>query len=150
MSRQFGQSSVRSYQNLHNQSALFGDYLSRQTPSPSSSMFGSAHLHLIIVHLKMDDNDLEYLESQNDDRIAGLSAKVNVLKSITGKIGEEIRHGNGLLESMNDQFSNTGNILGKAMHNFQIMANKQSASLMCFMTLFIVISIILAYYIFFK
>ncbi|CAO3654165.1 unnamed protein product [Cunninghamella echinulata] len=114
-------------------------------------MFGSAQSSPDrSTQIKMDDNNLEYLESQNDDRIAGLSAKVNILKSITGKIGEEIRHGNGLLDTMSDQFSNTGNILGKTMHNFQKMADKQSASVMCFMTLFIVISVIVAYYIFFK
>ncbi|KAI8089539.1 uncharacterized protein BX664DRAFT_386014 [Halteromyces radiatus] len=151
MSRQFGQSSVRSYQHLHNRTVLFGDASNRQTPSPSSSMFGSARSSPDRpVQLKMDDGDLEYLESQNEDRITGLSAKVQVLKSITGKIGEEIRHGNSLLDTMNDQFSNTNNVLGKTMHNFKIMASKQSASMMCYMTLFIVVAVFAAYYIFFK
>jgi hypothetical protein len=30
----------------------------------------------------MNDRDLDYLESQNDDEISGLSAKVNILKNV--------------------------------------------------------------------
>lgn len=68
----------------------------------------------------MNDRDLDYLESQNDDEISGLSAKVNILKNvrlfgkyvfciisnimfdkqITGKIGEEIRSGNSFIDQM--------------------------------------------------
>lgn len=68
------------------------------------------------VKLKMNDRDLDYLESQNDEDITGLSAKVKLLKNvsfglwykrkaysctqITGKIGDEIRYGNGLIDNM--------------------------------------------------
>ncbi|KAG0169444.1 hypothetical protein DFQ28_011199 [Apophysomyces sp. BC1034] len=48
----------------------------------------------------MDDGDLEYMESQSEERITGLSARVQALKNITGKIGDEIRSGNSLLEAM--------------------------------------------------
>ncbi|KAG0993670.1 hypothetical protein G6F49_000398 [Rhizopus delemar] len=92
MSRQFGNRSVRSYQNLHNRSALLGDSGRSQTPSPSREMDS--------VKLKMNDRDLDYLESQNDEDITGLSAKVKLLKNITGKIGDEIRYGNGLIDNM--------------------------------------------------
>ncbi|RCH87874.1 hypothetical protein CU097_009094 [Rhizopus azygosporus] len=105
MSRQFGSRSVRSYQNLHNRTALLGDAkYDRNTPSPSRE-FDS-------VKVKMNDYELDYLESQNDEDISGLSAKVKILKNITGKIGEEIKYGNSLIDSMNSQFSNTGSILG--------------------------------------
>ncbi|ORX59764.1 hypothetical protein DM01DRAFT_1333219 [Hesseltinella vesiculosa] len=151
MSRQFGQSSVRSYQNLHNRTALFGDHQRQSTPSPSSSLYNSARSTPDPSHkVRMDDGDLEYMESQSDDRINGLSAKVNILKSISGKIGEEIRHGNSLLDSMNDQFSNTHSVLGRTMQNFTKMASKQSGSMFCVLTLFIVGAVIVAYYVFFK
>ncbi|CAO3684356.1 unnamed protein product [Rhizopus stolonifer] len=61
-----------SYQNLHNRSALLGETNSFE----------------------------DHLESQNDEEITGLSAKVKLLKNITGKIGDEIRYGNGLLDNM--------------------------------------------------
>ncbi|KAI9275937.1 hypothetical protein BDA99DRAFT_496869 [Phascolomyces articulosus] len=102
MSRQFGSRSVRSFQHLHNRSALLGDNRQFSTPSPSlydsnsrsSSPAGS------MKEQKLNDNDLELLESQSDERITGLSAKVQTLKNITGKIGDEIRAGNSLLETM--------------------------------------------------
>ncbi|KAL1926911.1 hypothetical protein VTP01DRAFT_5241 [Rhizomucor pusillus] len=154
MSRQFGSRSnsltvARSFQHLHNRSALLGD---ARTPSPSlydtsrSSSPASTHS----LKLKMDDNDLEYLESQSDERISGLSAKVKTLKSITGKIGEEIRAGNSLIDTMNNQFGDTGSILGQTMHNFKIMAAKESGATMCYLMFFIVIVVVISYYWFFK
>ncbi|ORE13942.1 hypothetical protein BCV71DRAFT_267898 [Rhizopus microsporus] len=75
MSRQFGSRSVRSYQNLHNRTALLGDAkYDRNTPSPSRE-FDS-------VKVKMNDYELDYLESQNDEDISGLSAKVKILKNV--------------------------------------------------------------------
>ncbi|CEI90636.1 hypothetical protein RMCBS344292_04954 [Rhizopus microsporus] len=143
MSRQFGSRSVRSYQNLHNRTALLGDAkYDRNTPSPSRE-FDS-------VKVKMNDYELDYLESQNDEDISGLSAKVKILKNITGKIGEEIKYGNSLIDSMNSQFSNTGSILGKTMNNFKIMASKESGTMWCCLTLFIVCMVMFFYYWFFK
>ena len=98
----------------------------------------------------MNDRDLDYLESQNDDEISGLSAKVNILKNITGKIGEEIRSGNSFIDQMNDQFSNTGSVLGKTMNNFKVMASKESGTMWCCLTLFIVFIVFFFYYWFFK
>ncbi|KAI7906698.1 uncharacterized protein BX663DRAFT_202489 [Cokeromyces recurvatus] len=145
MSRQFGnRSSVRSYQNLHNRSALFAGADERRSPSPLSRN-GEP-----MVSMNMNDRDLDYLESQNDEEISGLSAKVQILKNITGKIGEEIRSGNSFLEQMNDQFSNTGSILGKTMDNFKIMASKESGTMWCLLTLFIVFIVFFFYYWFFK
>ncbi|CAO0791533.1 unnamed protein product [Mucor circinelloides] len=99
MSRQFGnRSSVRSYQNLHNRSSLFaGAQQHNDTRTPSPSAYGGDQQ---TVALDMNDRDLDYLESQNDDEISGLSAKVNILKNITGKIGEEIRSGNSFIDQM--------------------------------------------------
>ncbi|KAL0086349.1 hypothetical protein J3Q64DRAFT_1739546 [Phycomyces blakesleeanus] len=90
------------------------------------------------------------MESQNDDRITGLSAKVQMLKNITGKIGDEIRSGNTLLDTMNDQFSNTGSYLGKTMSGFKKMAAKESGVTTCYLILFIVLVVIVFYYSFFR
>ncbi|CAO3623783.1 unnamed protein product [Mucor fragilis] len=81
MSRQFGnRSSVRSYQNLHNRSSLFaGAQQHNDTRTPSPSAYGEGQQS---VALDMNDRDLDYLESQNDDEISGLSAKVNILKNV--------------------------------------------------------------------
>ncbi|KAI8371381.1 uncharacterized protein BYT42DRAFT_580041 [Radiomyces spectabilis] len=154
MSRQFGPRSVRSYQNLHNRSALLGDTSRTWTPSPSSHMFNSASTPGSSPErsykVKMDDGDLEHLESQSDERITGLSAKVKLLKTITGKIGDEIKHGNSIIDTMNDQFSNTGGILGKTMRNFKVMAEKESGATMCYLMFFVIVMVILLYYWFFR
>ncbi|KAI8373686.1 hypothetical protein BD560DRAFT_394031 [Blakeslea trispora] len=140
MSRQFGtRSSVRSYQNLHNRTSLFGDDRSYESQGSQKSL-----------KINMNDKDLDYLESQNDDEISGLSAKVKILKNITGKIGDEIRSGNSLIDQMNDQFSNTGSILGKTMKNFKVMASKESGTMWWCLTLFIVLTVFFFYYWFFK
>ncbi|KAI9487415.1 MAG: hypothetical protein EXX96DRAFT_77022 [Benjaminiella poitrasii] len=147
MSRQFGnRSSVRSYQNLHNRSTLFAGADERRTPSPAS--FSGEQQQSMRVD--MNDRDLDYLESQNDEEISGLSAKVQILKNITGKIGDEIRSGNSFIDQMNDQFSNTGSILGKTMNNFKVMASKESGTMWCCLTLFVVFIVIFFYYWFFK
>jgi hypothetical protein len=52
-----------------------GDSGRSQTPSPSREMDS--------VKLKMNDRDLDYLESQNDEDITGLSAKVKLLKNVS-------------------------------------------------------------------
>ncbi|KAI8888189.1 hypothetical protein K501DRAFT_282904 [Backusella circina FSU 941] len=98
----------------------------------------------------MSDRDLDYLEGQNEEDISGLSAKVKILKNITGRIGDEIRSGNSLIDTMNDQFSNTGSVLGKTMNNFKIMASKESGTMWCMLTLFIVCVVFFFYFYFFK
>ncbi|KAI9010908.1 hypothetical protein CLU79DRAFT_449857 [Phycomyces nitens] len=149
MSRQFGSGSVRSYQNLHNRNALLdggfrSSYQQDEANRDSSGQNGRS------TKIKIDDGDLEYMESQNDDRITGLSAKVQLLKNITGKIGDEIRSGNTLLDTMNDQFSSTGSYLGKTMSGFKKMAAKESGVTTCYLILFIVLVVIVFYYSFFR
>ncbi|OLL23736.1 Protein transport protein bet1 [Neolecta irregularis DAH-3] len=43
---------------------------------------------------------LDSLESQNDERIEGLGAKVRMLKDITVAIGDEVRESSKMLGSM--------------------------------------------------
>ncbi|KAI8973644.1 hypothetical protein BDF20DRAFT_663815 [Mycotypha africana] len=153
----------RSYQNLHNRTNLLGglDATASRTPSPSSYINSSSSgrgspsvstnkKNDDAIGIRMNDRDLEYLESQNDQDISGLSAKVKILKNITGKIGEEIRSGNSFIEQMNDHYMNTGSVLGKTMHQFKIMAEKQSGTVWWVLTLFVVAIIYFFYIWFFK
>lgn len=70
----------RNYQNLHNRSSLFAGATDNRTPSPSSSSYNDDFQS---VKVNMNDKDLDYLESQNDDEISGLSAKVKILKNVS-------------------------------------------------------------------
>lgn len=70
----------RSYQNLHNRSTLFAGAEDGRTPSPFNDNKTNSNGQ---VRVNMNDRDLDYLESQNDDEITGLSAKVKILKNVS-------------------------------------------------------------------
>lgn len=50
----------------------------------------------------------------------------------------------------NDQFQNTGTILGTTMQRFKVMAAKEGGMFMCYMVVFIVFVVMLFYYFFFR
>lgn len=75
-------SSCRTYQNLHNRSALLGDARPDERPSYFAQDPQQQQQQQQSVKVNMNDRDLDYLESQNDDEISGLSAKVKILKSV--------------------------------------------------------------------
>ena len=72
----------RDYQQLHNRSALLGDARQDDGRTPSPSYYQN-NAQQQSVKLNMGDRDLDHLESQNDDEISGLSAKVKILKSVS-------------------------------------------------------------------
>ncbi|KLO20531.1 hypothetical protein SCHPADRAFT_816551, partial [Schizopora paradoxa] len=67
----------------------------------------------------------ESLESQNDEQIEGLGLKVKALKDLTVGIGNEIRDSTVQLASMNDAFSETGDILSGTFRRMNNMAQRQ-------------------------
>jgi len=70
------------------------------------------------------DAVLSELESQNEEQLAGMSAKVRMLKDITVAIGDEIRDSTALAEKMNDSFDNTRVRLRGTMNRMLRMAEK--------------------------
>lgn len=70
------------------------------------------------------DAVLSELESQNDEQMEGMSAKVKMLKTLTSAIGEEIRDSTALAEKMNDSFENTRVRLRGTMNRMLRMAEK--------------------------
>lgn len=67
----------------------------------------------------------EQLESQNDEAIEGLSAKVKMLKEISIGIGTEVRDSSKLLSSMNDSFAEAGGLLAGTFRRMNVMARSQ-------------------------
>ncbi|KAH9457997.1 hypothetical protein Pst134EB_010299 [Puccinia striiformis f. sp. tritici] len=67
----------------------------------------------------------EELESQNDDAILGLSAKVRLLKEITVNIGTEVKESNNILATLNDKFSEATGVLSGTFKKMDRMAKKQ-------------------------
>ncbi|MCJ1315883.1 protein transport protein bet1, partial [Xylographa vitiligo] len=70
------------------------------------------------------DAILSELESQNDDQVEGMSAKVKMLKDITIAIGDEIRDSSKLADKMNDSFDNTRVRLKGTMNRMLRMAER--------------------------
>jgi blocked early in transport 1 len=71
---------------------------------------------------------LSELESQNDEQVEGISAKVKMLKDITLAIGDEIRDSTALAEKMNDGFDSTRNRLRGTMNRMLRMAERTGIS----------------------
>ncbi|MCJ1313230.1 protein transport protein bet1 [Agyrium rufum] len=71
-----------------------------------------------------NDAVLDELESQNDQQVEGMSAKVRMLKDLTVKIGDEIRDSSKLADSMNDTFDSTRVRLKGTMNRMLRMAEK--------------------------
>ncbi|OCK78112.1 hypothetical protein K432DRAFT_384124 [Lepidopterella palustris CBS 459.81] len=70
------------------------------------------------------DAVLSELESQNDEQLEGMSAKVRMLKDITVAIGDEIRSSTALAASMEDSFDNTRARLRGTMTRMLRMAER--------------------------
>ncbi|BFZ60965.1 protein transport protein bet1 [Saitoella coloradoensis] len=103
-------------------------YLSSRTPSPGVSTSGSDPSFRSATPNRKGQYStsvLESLESQNDDKIEGLSAKVRMLKDITVAIGQEVRESSSLIENMNDKFASTKDYLGGTMKRMTTMARRQ-------------------------
>jgi len=81
----------------------------------------------------------EELESQNDERLDGLSAKVKLLKDITVGIGNEVRDSTVQLSQMNDAFHETGDILSGTFRRMKAMATRQGGRWACYMIFLVLV-----------
>ncbi|XP_076040708.1 BET1 homolog [Oratosquilla oratoria] len=66
--------------------------------------------------------DQEYLEEDNEQMTSELKDKVKALKSLTIDIGVEVRNQNKMLDDMDTDFANSGNILERTMKRLGIMS----------------------------
>ncbi|CAI2178905.1 15075_t:CDS:2 [Funneliformis geosporum] len=140
-----GRRPVRTYnnQNLNHRerAALFTGASSTETnpalrsSAPSSNYTPNAHLDL---------------ESQNDDKLEGLTGKVKLLKEITLSIGESVKESNILVGAMSDEYSRTSSSLGGTMNKLKRLAVTQNSHFTWWLIFLIVITFIFLYYIFLR
>lgn len=76
----------------------------------------------------MNDSVMDSLESQNDRHIEGLTAKVQMLKDITIKIGDEVRDSNKLLQDLESNFDGARTKLKVTFNRMKIMAERSGVS----------------------
>ncbi|KAF2462319.1 hypothetical protein BDY21DRAFT_389965, partial [Lineolata rhizophorae] len=70
------------------------------------------------------DAVLSELESQNEEHLGGMIAKVKALKGVSLAIGNEIRDSTALAEKMNDSFDSTRVRLRGTMNRMLRMAER--------------------------
>jgi len=74
----------------------------------------------------------EELESQNDEAIEGLSAKVRLLKDVTIAIGNEVRTSATQLSQMDDAFIETAGVLSGTFQRLNQMSSRQGCRYLWF------------------
>jgi len=74
----------------------------------------------------------EELESQNDEVIDGLTAKVKLLKDVTLAIGSEVRTSATQLSQMDDAFTETTGILSGTFQRLNRMSSRQGCRYLWF------------------
>ncbi|KAB2579632.1 hypothetical protein BFW01_g4866 [Lasiodiplodia theobromae] len=104
-----------------NPGPAFSAYPGASNPPPSQSSYRSATPN---TRGQYSDAVLSELESQNDEQLNGMSAKVKMLKDITLAIGDEIRDSTALAEKMNDSFDSTRVRLRGTMNRMLRMAER--------------------------
>lgn len=88
------------------------------------------------------DAVLSQLESQNDDHIEGLTAKVKILKDVASKIGDEVRDSNKLIETMEENFESARVKLKGTFTRMLRMAERSGVGWRAWLLLFAFISLI--------
>ncbi|EGE07321.1 V-SNARE [Trichophyton equinum CBS 127.97] len=91
------------------------------------------------------DAVLSSLESQNDSEIAGITAKVKMLKDITVAIGDEIRDSTSLAEKMNDAFDSSRVKLRGTMNRMLRMAERTGVGWKVWLGFFVFVFFLFAY-----
>ncbi|CAJ0583823.1 unnamed protein product, partial [Mesorhabditis spiculigera] len=73
------------------------------------------------------------LENQNDQKIDGISQKLNALRNITVNIQDEVRQQNRLLNDMDTDFDSSQGLLGATMHRLGITTRSGGTKLICYL-----------------
>lgn len=147
---------ARSTNYLHqrdNRTQLFGDMNGGMPPSsnvyrPGSSP-GSTRLstpsnrHTPELHPDRSPDFspalMSQLESQNDEHIEGLSAKIQMLKGITVKIGEEVRDSTKMLGDMEGNFEGARTQLNATYKRMMYMAQRSGIPIKTWLIFFLVV-----------
>ncbi|KAL1967268.1 hypothetical protein VTN77DRAFT_3314 [Rasamsonia byssochlamydoides] len=91
------------------------------------------------------DAVLDSLESQNEENIAGISAKVQMLKELTVAIGDEIRSSTTLADSLNETFDTTRVRLRGTMNRMLRMAERTGVGWRVWLLFFVAVFLLFAY-----
>ncbi|PCH07647.1 Hypothetical protein PENO1_011270 [Penicillium occitanis (nom. inval.)] len=84
-------------------------------------------------------------ESQNDNEVEGITAKVKALKELTVAIGDEIRSSSNLADTMNEAFDSTRVRLRGTMNRMLRMAERTGVGWKVWLGFFLAVFLLFAY-----
>lgn len=96
-----------------------------------------------------NDNKFDYsqstlaqLESQSDEQVGQMGQKIKALKSLSLKMGDEIRNSNHSLNELGSTFENTRLKLKGTFDNMMIMAKRSRISIKTWLLIFFVVGLL--------
>ena len=84
---------------------------------------------------------LSQLESQSDQQMSQMSQKIKALKSLSLRMGDEIRNGSKTLEDLESTFGSTSAKLKTTFGNMMKMAKKSRISIKTWLIIFFVVGL---------
>ncbi|CAN6672553.1 protein transport protein Bet1p [Trichomonascus vanleenenianus] len=118
---------------------LFGPNYGRgtpPTPNPASGLGTPYRTATPNSKGQYSSQVLSDMESQNDQQMEGLSAKIKLLKEVSIDIGERVRSDNKFLQEMENAFENTGHRLKGTYTRMMTMAKRTGLGWRAWLALF--------------
>ncbi|CDO93897.1 unnamed protein product [Kluyveromyces dobzhanskii CBS 2104] len=88
---------------------------------------------------------LSQLESQSDEQMNTMSQKINALKGLSIRMGDEIRGSNQTLDQLGNVFEQTSNRLKRTFKKMMVMAKSSRIPLKTWFIIFGVLSLLFFY-----
>ncbi|SCU91345.1 LAMI_0E05512g1_1 [Lachancea mirantina] len=118
-----------------NRTQLFGaeyDDLTRRAASPYDQNRG----------LDVSQSTLSQLESQNDVHISAMGERIKSLKSLSLRMGDEIKGSKHTLDSLGEAFDNGQVKLKQTFRNMMVMAKNSRISIKTWLIIFLVVFLV--------
>lgn len=90
-------------------------------------------------------SDRDMLEQQNDAMADELKGKVQILKSLSLDIGDEVKYQDRLLREVDDDFEKTGGFLGNTMNRVLRIAKGRHNYYICYLFVFSIVVFFVLY-----
>jgi blocked-early-in-transport protein 1 len=90
-------------------------------------------------------SDTDTLAQQNDAMTDELKGKVQMLKSLSLDIGDEVKYQDRLLREMDDDFEKTGGFLGNTVNRVKRLAKGRHNYYICYIFVFSIVVFFVLY-----
>ncbi|SMN17726.1 similar to Saccharomyces cerevisiae YIL004C BET1 Type II membrane protein required for vesicular transport between the endoplasmic reticulum and Golgi complex [Maudiozyma saulgeensis] len=121
------------YQRDNARTQLFGTIVDRK---PANGDDYSASPYAKNTKFDYDENTLSQLESQSDEQMGQMGKRIQALKSLSLRMGDEIKNGNHSLNDLGSTFENTKVKLKDTFGNMMDMAKRSRISIKTWLLIF--------------